>query len=77
MLEWFKRVFEKMDSKWLQPLSLLVGTILATGGFYLYDFRPLDLGEPKIVLLDFIVQGAALAALAGTIYDKFLDKTNS
>lgn len=74
LMEWIKRVLVKLKPIWVQPISLLVGTLVSGFVLYTYDFRPLDLGVARFALVDFILQGAVLAAVAGTFYDKFMDK---
>ena len=69
--DWIKRVLkDKLNSVWIQPIALVMGTILAAFILYTYDYRPLDLGEAKYLIVDFILQGAMLAALSGILYDK-------
>ena len=69
--DWIRRVLkDKLASVWIQPIALLIGTILAAFVLYTYDYRPVDIGEAKYIVVDFILQGAILAALAGVLYDK-------
>ena len=73
--QWIKRVLkDKLNSVWIQPIALLIGTILAAFILYTYDYRPLDLGNAKYLIVDFILQGAMLAALSGVLYDRIGSK---
>ena len=75
VVEWVKKVLkDKLSPVWIQPISLLISTILASFVLFTYDFRPLDLGIAKYIVVDFILQGALLAALAGVFYDKVMQK---
>ena len=75
IIDYIKKVLEdKLQDIYIQPIALVVGTIISTGIMYNYDFKPLDLGVSKLILVDYLIQGAILASLAGSIYDKFFKK---
>ena len=72
---WIKRVLkDKLNEVFVQPIALVVGTLLAGFILFNYNFRPVDLGISKYLVVDYLLQGALLAALAGTLYDKYLKK---
>ena len=76
VMEWIKKVLkDKLDDIYTQPICLILGTLISTGIMYNYDFKPLNLGDSKLILVDYLVQGAILASLAGSLYDKFFKKT--
>ena len=75
IMEWIKLVLkDKLQDVYVQPISLAVGTGIASFVMYVYDFVPIDLGTAKFVWVSYLVQGCLLASLTGVIYDKFLDK---
>jgi hypothetical protein len=85
MTEWIKSMLTKtdsegnktsvIDSRFIQPICFVVGTLLASGIMILYDFRPVDLGVARVPILDYFVQGGLLAGLSGALYDKYFKKT--
>lgn len=76
VMEWIKRVLP-LTAEWKQPVAYLVGTIISAGIMFNYDFRPLPLGEPKYVIMEYFIQGLVVAALSGFLYSQFFEKTKA
>ena len=74
-VEYIKLVLKgKLNDIYIQPISLGVGTIVASFVMYSYNYTPVDLGTARWEIVNYFVQGLLLTALSGVLYDKFLDK---
>jgi hypothetical protein len=75
IMEWLKEALPVKEI-FKQPISLIVGTVISTVVLYNYNFRPIDLGIPNSVILDYFLQGALLASVTGVFYDKLFRREN-
>ncbi|MFA6258977.1 MAG: hypothetical protein WCX79_04805 [Candidatus Paceibacterota bacterium] len=75
VMEWIKLALkDKLKEVYIQPIALCVGTILTGFIMYTYNFVPVQLGPARWEIVNYFFQGGLITALAGVIYDKFLDK---
>ena len=72
-MEWIKEVVPVHENL-KQPLALLVGTVISGFVLFNYDFHPVDFGDSRFLVVEFLLQGAFLAAMAGVFYDSIMKK---